>query len=842
MIKINGIQKFNEYPFEFVLDGTEQFNKGMIKLNNITQTKPFDDYSDVLITINGVDYKFIQETDITNRVSKGATAHNITLQEEITKLNDVQVSDRVFTTTQGVQTTWLYHIQTQIETHDLEYTLDSATQTLLNVTATNQFYSGSFLDMLVTAFRAVDAIPTLNGTVIGHNPLNKLGNKIPDEIVTLIENDEINARKHEANINDYASSVYMKIKNGAYEEIEDIGATWFPSKTGYVSVRSTDNKYDDDQAQIQFNNRIRRIAKAYWRLGVTNPVRTFKGTFGSTGDVPSTATTGDNYQCDTNGYVSVNAGLTFDSGDVAVWVYDRWFKNISTSDTVFIDADVTPYILVKEAWDKTFISSSSSQLLNGIYQNNTFWYNDGGDVLNNMGTRYDLSFFNKDDALTSMGESFCNITPNIDFVTSGANSIRNTQYRFKIIALRDYETNIERHTTERVKLKSTKIKQQQNSRLELGKNGKASYQYVNRLGNDRFEITVQYYESNPYGFSDRLTYDDILGLFDYYNKYKIVKMKFMVYQNTIRVTYSFVENQSNLNPNTSFTNPLSPYTIQDNFEALTCYVKKHYVVFGSTLTDNTLNGTTKLKLWNRFDYSVNSDTPIYSAVYQSVDSDNNICLDVQRKVEGSGLSFTTQFNSKTIAGFKIESTGFVNLAHKNTSINYTNDFGEVEECKFIYCNDVNVTPDNFPIANSYTPTFGDYTRTVKLQPNEILGETTRIECITDRENLLIYEAYLKHNSLIREIGEEIGLIRVYFYSNQIFTTDTKEFPTNHVAFANVVTGTYQLSFTAPTTGLSWCIVDDITKEIYFAYNNYGEELTTINMSLRETNPNLGGIV
>ena len=58
----------------------------------------------------------------------------------------------------------------------------------------------------------------------------------------------------------------------------------------------------------------------------------YKGTFGSGGsttggDLPSSGnTTGDKYICDTNGYVSTEAGLTFDSGDMALYDGSGWHK------------------------------------------------------------------------------------------------------------------------------------------------------------------------------------------------------------------------------------------------------------------------------------------------------------------------------------------------------------------------------------------------------------------------------------------------------------------------------------------------------------------------------------
>ena len=230
MVKINNVQIYPELPYELTIDGTEEFNKGAIKLDNLTNSLPFDDYSDIEITINGTTYNFIQEIDNPNRISKGKTSHQIQLIEPVLKLDEIQIPDRAFSTTKGIQATWKYHIETVIETSDLDYELDTTTASLLNVTANNQVYSGSFLSLLVIAFRAVNLIPNLNGLVIGHNRLDEKKNDISTQVQTILEEDEVEKRQYQANTNDYASSTYSKIKNGSYEANEEIGATYFPSK------------------------------------------------------------------------------------------------------------------------------------------------------------------------------------------------------------------------------------------------------------------------------------------------------------------------------------------------------------------------------------------------------------------------------------------------------------------------------------------------------------------------------------------------------------------------------------------------------------------------------------
>lgn len=68
----------------------------------------------------------------------------------------------------------------------------------------------------------------------------------------------------------------------------------------------------------------------------------FKGTFGSTssttnGDLPSNAIKGDLYVCDENNYFSVEANLTFNNGDKALFDGTNWFKNDATDEVISVN-------------------------------------------------------------------------------------------------------------------------------------------------------------------------------------------------------------------------------------------------------------------------------------------------------------------------------------------------------------------------------------------------------------------------------------------------------------------------------------------------------------------------
>jgi len=69
----------------------------------------------------------------------------------------------------------------------------------------------------------------------------------------------------------------------------------------------------------------------------------FKGTFGSAGsttggDLPtSNQVTGDLYICDQNAFVSAAAGVTFQSGDKAIWTGTAWVRNAAADSVVSVN-------------------------------------------------------------------------------------------------------------------------------------------------------------------------------------------------------------------------------------------------------------------------------------------------------------------------------------------------------------------------------------------------------------------------------------------------------------------------------------------------------------------------
>lgn len=92
----------------------------------------------------------------------------------------------------------------------------------------------------------------------------------------------------------------------------------------------------------------------------------FKGSFGSAGsttggDLPSSGNTnGDLYICDTDGYNSVEAGLTFDSGDQAIYDGVNWSKIKTSSDVNSVFGRTGVIVAADGDYSASLITNDSS--------------------------------------------------------------------------------------------------------------------------------------------------------------------------------------------------------------------------------------------------------------------------------------------------------------------------------------------------------------------------------------------------------------------------------------------------------------------------------------------------
>jgi hypothetical protein len=486
-IKINGAVVANEYPFEFVIDGTEEPNYGSLIITNSTQREPYNDWADVDVTINRTVYQAIIQQDISTRIAPNIYEHSITLAEHKMKLKFFPMADRFYTTKDGSVMTYLEQLDNMLLTLELgkdsPFTYDIVTRNLLDTAAVEKEYAGGdLLANLTDMFRSVKAGVTLSkDNVIGHELFGDLEN--------LIEIGDIIGEVITSDVADYGLAVQSKVKNATYEGDAITGGTWFPSRTYGVTPRTEEVSWDDKDAKYFLDGGIRRIIDA--RL------------------------------ID----ITINADPT-------------------TDPNLVVELQIGGNVVSKDEWDELEISRSENDLMRYKYKNNTFYFVEGDNKLQNVGTTYRNNTIS---GLIGSGDSVMEWVIKSAIYASGyggstvntiarylPQNIKGVEAKYFYQAQRDMDVRVERHDTSRVWRNLTVTSNQKDSKLELNRYGKALKSQINRIGNDKFEVTVRYNDFDTY---------TIWGLNDYTSDdYKIVKSHFLVRENSLDVSHLFMLN------------------------------------------------------------------------------------------------------------------------------------------------------------------------------------------------------------------------------------------------------------------------------------------------------------
>jgi hypothetical protein len=440
-VYINSVLIGHEYPVEFILDGTEEFNFGKLIITNSTQRTPYPDYEDVEVEINTVNtYEAIIQQDFVTRIAPDIYKHEITLAEVVIKLSQYIMADRYYTTIDGAVITYEDQLNNILLTHNFgktsPFTIHADTQTLLDVTATEKEYSGGdLLTTLTDMFRAVNAIPTLSlNNVIGHE-------LIGDGTGNLITISNIIGESITSDIADYGMAVHSKVTNATYEggSIVD-GGTYFPAKGYGITPRSSETKWQDADAEYLLDSGIRRVVSAR-------------------------------------------------------------IRNLDSQTLGVITAEVGVWIVPQEEWNDLTIERTRNTMIQSKHKNNTLYYAEGDNIIKNMGVGYQNNVVTPltDTAMEGLIRSYWYSLYTTDAEYKSQN-IKDYEIEFYYRAQRDMDVRTERHNIDRVVKNATLINNQKDSKLELQRYGNALKSQINRIGNDSYEVTLRYKEASPFTF------------------------------------------------------------------------------------------------------------------------------------------------------------------------------------------------------------------------------------------------------------------------------------------------------------------------------------------------------
>ena len=774
-VKIDSVSVNIESGLEFIKDGGEEFNLGVMKLVNSTQREPYPDYADIEITVNSKVYEACIQKDLSKRTSTGIYNHDIVLAEPVIKLSQYIHPDRKYTTWDGLQITWLDQLENLLETLELNttspFTIHADTQTLLGATAVEKEYSGGdLLTTLTDMFRGVNAVPTLTlANVIGHELFAEFGNEISigDIIAETLTSD----------IADYGMGVHSKIKSGTYEGDLTTGATYFPAKGYGITARSKDDKYDDDDAQYFLDSGIRRV--------LTSTI------------------------------------LNLDSVSLGI-----------------LEIDISDWIVSKDEWDDLETETLGATLYAGTYKNNTLYFVEGDNIIQNVGVITANSIFGGQSALVSIIKSYWTIETG-DTNEYKAQDLNDLKLEWYFVPERDLDVRVERHNIDRVVKNATVMNNQKDSTLELQRYGEALKSHINRIGNDTFEVSIRYSDLVPFTTWDLNDYTS--------DGYKIVKIKFLTRDNSLDVTYKFTKNQSILNPQTSVNRSVSPFTISKR-NILSNFIYNDYIEFaGTDRTATSLLTANGLKAFmNALKWDATKDLPIYNCQYFSLDASTGtdfINMSAMSFPLGNTLVFNAQFNAPRIAGYQLTTDGVI--GHKLVPVTYADANGQVDNFFVQWGNGGVVVPDDHPIGAEDTSfLFSTNLETIGLNPDEIFGITHHQHVITDRSNLIIGDYLMTNNSLITELlAEPDVMLRVYDDNpnHTIYDKVAKDVASSSAGSYAINTACDEITITGATAGKSWAIMKGTSPyNLYLAYNNVTglSYLNTIYINRLEARPDI----
>lgn len=775
-LKIDNAPVEMEFPIEFVLDGSEEFNLGVIKLVNLSKREAYPDYADIELTINGVEYEACIQRDISIRVAPDLYNHSITLAETVIKLKQYKMADRLYTTKSGSAITYKDQLENILLTQDLgktsPFTIHADTQTLLNVTAVEKEYTGG--DLLVTLmdiFRSVNAVPTLSlSNVIGHESF--------EELDTLITIGDIIGETITSDIADYGLGVYSKVKNGTYEKDQKIGWTYYPSKDSGVTIRSEEVKFNDSEGVFIIDSGIRRSEARIMNLELDTGAGSF-----------------------------------------------------------FVEADISDYIMSKEEWDQLIVERTLATLTAGIYKNNTIYYTEGDNIIHNFGVKYENS------NATSGGELVQEKIIETWLLANGyvwldwvPQLVKEMEIRFYYQPMRDMDVQVERHNIERVTKRAIISNSQKDSKLELSRYGKALKSHINRVGNDSYEVTKTY---------NYLTSFTLWSLNDYtVDGYKIIKIHMLARENSMEVRYLFTKNASILNPLTAVDKSVNPFTITKR-NILSCFVYNNYLEFSATSkTDVGLLSTAGKKgLLNGLKWDSAYDKPVYMAQFFSPSSSNVFYnMTATHFPLGTSMVFNVSFKHPKFAGYQLAAdTGGV-AGSKLVPVPYGDVNGEVSSFNLAFYNDLTSTPDTFPVGSAGSGVLiNSESWSVGLNPDEMLGVSSIIHNITDRENLIIGDFFVENNSLMQVLGSQQG-VTVSYYADTVKHTiyDRYRKSGSQGSGGYSIDAAYkQMTITGVPTGKSWAIHKTTAPyNIYMAYNYEDNDMNTIYINSLKDRPNI----
>jgi hypothetical protein len=705
MIKINGLEvtQIEGIPV-YQLSRKEEGNTGHFRCLWQDKIQPFD-----IVTIEDEDgtHQFIVHSATKVQSSPNVIHYDVMLKDPIHIFDKLYIPDRRFTTFGGVTVSYILDVYRT--NADATILFDYSFNPLLDLKMPEKEYAGvPFTIILKDLAKRIgsqarvllreDGVPLISFV--------RLSERVGTTAIDYVPN------HYQSNITaeNYATEVLGKVKNAV---VEDGRGTWFPSKTGGVTPRTDEFRFDEESAAYILQDKMWAIIKVI----VPNGIRI--------------------------------SNLDREPDDPIV---------------ISVDLDIThnvvPTALFNQLLDTTLANFDDPYERR---QANVIRYDIKGDRIFGLWDKFE-GLFNRQhflNALRSARDRWVIENNWVDFIAlnyTADDFIRDTPLKIKYVSQRDIDYIINKMNVTN-KYQSTLLSNQLATLVELNQHANGLSALAERLANE--EITFQ--ESITRG--DKPLYK--LGQWTTDNKL-ITSVKREIDGNEVNQHVELSEKFANIDVPSQVSRTPYPFSVRSDVDVTTNFITQEYIEFSDIQRpiDSYMNETARRIAVNIFDYEEQYDNPIYDCEVRPF-TNRFLNLDYAGKAihcpvmsfGQNSIVFHQQFTHPTFAGYTIRTEGAQRIRGVISYVNEAEDFNprflELYRIRFGTEStfDESGAVRNYPLVDENDGLINIPFVEAKLDENCKLAHTHNIGVVTDNDNIILNGNYGNYNNLIRDLND-----------------------------------------------------------------------------------------
>lgn len=513
---------------------------------------------------------------------------------------------------------------------------------------------------------------------------------------------------------------------------------------------------------------------------------------------PLTAETGAGIVNNESSVMNVKKGI-YNLLELKVLARVRFRNENGLADTAEVEADLTDYVFVKEAYN--LLSANWDYISDTKTQQNSIWYEQNSNVIQGLTTDWSTFFTPRrrslENAILTEYRKINNLTPLQATDLTIDNDFYDCVFRAKFIPIEvDRHLEMERSNVDEIK-KITKTFFSQNDRLiSLDNYSSRMKKTIDRLGEPVITISLMHPDIN-----------DAWEVGDYTNNdYRLVAAELQYEKDYLLANYQFTKHFPNINRFIGVDRSLQPFELPTGFKVL-----NRSISYKDYLTLSTANGidTNNSIITNEGAQQI---LKTFDNAYSAIPSESALIINtfepgtdeqkgriqspsIFNGVENAFL-FSFGFDDNIVAGYRLvpledsNKAGFI-----QAGVPYTEFGGVLDETAFeIKAKRINSAPANFaeaqgeantlPIVNWFDSeaTYARITSANPLEiykdPAEILSFNYQLNVFGETNQIIIGKSFTRLNKLIHSLDELLFLYttpeRYTQYDNEKILTSNQD--------------------------------------------------------------------